>query len=584
MRLSLSLLAAISEILFIGNVRAIPSPLAELTTHDSGSCNTASNRACWRDGFDIYTDYEIKTPPGKVKKFHLEVTEHDHWKGPDGRVKEKVMLINNQFPGPTLVADWGDTLEITVTNKLRTNGTSIHWHGIRQLKTNIQDGANGVTECPLPPGSSKKYTFRATQYGTTWYHSHFSAQYTDGVFGTIVINGPASLPYDIDLGPYPIFDYYLETAERIVLDTQSNPAAPPSDNVLFNGSNINPVGPGGQYSKVTLTPGKRHRLRLINPSSEHNFQVSIVGHDMTVIATDFVPVNSFTTNNVFLGIGQRVDVTIDASKPVGNYWMNVTMFAENLCGISNNPFPAAIIHYAGAPDHGNPTDPGTTPANTGCLDGQSFSPVVRRTAPLSAFHPGDGSDLNVTVDLPPSAAIVTWQVDNSSMRVDWGRPVLEYVLEGNRSYPRAENIVSVDARDAWSFWVIEDLTGIPHPVHLHGHDFVVAGRSGPGAGPFDAGRDAGALRADNPVRRDVTMLPPGGWVVLAFRTDNPGAWLFHCHIAWHVSGGFGVDFLERVDDQLAQISREDAAAFNGNCEAWRSYYARSPWKQIDSGL
>ncbi|KAI0601194.1 probing oxygen channels in Melanocarpus Albomyces laccase [Biscogniauxia sp. FL1348] len=584
MRLSLSLLAAVSEILFLGYARAIPSPLTELNTPGSGSCNTPSNRACWRDGFDIHTDYEIKTPPGKVKKFHLEIAEYDHWKGPDGRVKEKVMLINNQFPGPTLVADWGDTLEITVTNKLRTNGTSIHWHGIRQLRTNIQDGANGVTECPLPPGSSKTYTFRATQYGTTWYHSHFSAQYTDGVFGTIVINGPASLPYDIDLGPYPIFDYYLDTAEHIVLDTQANPAAPPSDNVLFNGSNINPVGPGGQYSKVTLTPGKRHRLRLINPSSEHNFQVSIVDHDMTVIATDFVPVNSFTTNNVFLGIGQRVDVTIDASKPVGNYWMNVTMFAENLCGISNNPFPAAIIHYAGAPDHSNPTDPGTTPTNTNCLDSQSFSPVVRRTAPLSAFQPSESSALNVTVDLPPSEPIVTWQVDNSSMRVDWGRPVLEYVMEGNTSYPRAENIVSVDARDAWSFWVIEDLTGIPHPVHLHGHDFVVAGQSDPQAGLFDLGRDAGRLRADNPVRRDVTMLPPGGWVVLAFRTDNPGAWLFHCHIAWHVSGGFAVDFLERVDDQLAQISREDAAAFNQNCDAWRSYYARSPWKQIDSGL
>ncbi|KAI5919594.1 probing oxygen channels in Melanocarpus Albomyces laccase [Camillea tinctor] len=584
MRLSLPLVAAVSKILFLGYARAIPSPLAELSTHDPGSCNTPSNRACWSNGFDIHTDYETKTPPGKVKTFHLEITEHDHWKGPDGRIRDKAMLINNQFPGPTLVADWGDTLKITVTNKLRTNGTSIHWHGIRQLGTNIHDGANGVTECPLPPGSSKTYTFRATQYGTTWYHSHFTAQYTDGVIGTIVINGPASLPYDIDLGAYPIFDYYLETAERIVLDTQSNPAPPPSDNVLFNGSNINPEGQGGQYSRVTLTPGKRHRLRLVNPSSEHNYQVSIVDHDMTVIATDFVPVNSFTTNNVFLGIGQRVDVTIDASKRVGNYWMNVTMFAENLCGISNNPFPAAIIHYAGAPEHSNPTDPGVTPPNTNCLDTQSFSPVVRRTPPLSAFQPDDGSTLNVTVDLPPSAPIVTWKVDNSSMRVDWGRPVLEYVMEGNTSYPRAENIVSVSERDAWSFWVIEDLTGIPHPVHLHGHDFVVLGRSGPNEGPFDPRTDRGRLRGDNPVRRDVTMLPPGGWVVLAFRTDNPGAWLFHCHIAWHVSGGFAVDFLERVDDQLAQISREDAKAFNENCHAWREYYAHSPFKQIDSGL
>lgn len=42
------------------------------------------------------------------------------------------------------------------------------------------------------------------------------------------------------------------------------------------------------------------------------------------------------------------------------------------------------------------------------------------------------------------------------------------------------------------------------------------------------------------------MLPAGGWLVLAFETDNPGAWLMHCHIAWHVSEGLAVQFLERA--------------------------------------
>jgi hypothetical protein len=51
------------------------------------------------------------------------------------------------------------------SNRIRT---SIHWHGIRQLNNNINDGANGVTECPIPPGHSKTYTFLAQQYGTSW--------------------------------------------------------------------------------------------------------------------------------------------------------------------------------------------------------------------------------------------------------------------------------------------------------------------------------------------------------------------------------------------------------------------------------
>jgi len=45
-----------------------------------------------------------------------------------------------QFPGPTIKADWGDTIRVIVTNALRINGTSIHWHGIRMLNNNVNDG------------------------------------------------------------------------------------------------------------------------------------------------------------------------------------------------------------------------------------------------------------------------------------------------------------------------------------------------------------------------------------------------------------------------------------------------------------
>jgi len=507
------------------------------------------------------------------------VTELDNWTGPDGRVKSKVMLINKMYPGPTLTADWGDTVKVTITNHLQKNGTSIHWHGMRQLGTNIQDGANGVTECPIPPGASKTYTFKMTQYGTSWYHSHFSAQYGNGVFGSIVINGPASRPYDIDLGAYPIYDYYLKTADQLLVDTQHTPAPPSSDNVLFNGTNVNPLGSGGAYSRITLTPGKRHRLRLINPSVEHNYQVSIVGHNMTVIATDLVPVKPITTDNVFLGVGQRLDVTIDATKTPGNYWMNVTLPVANLCGSSLNPAPAAIVHYSSVPN-GVPTNPGTIPTNPGCRDNLSYSPVVTRQAPLGQFTPSANNTLDVTLSTAP---LVVWKINNSSISVDWDRPVLDYVLKGNTSYPTSENLVVVNQRNVWTFWVIENESGIPHPMHLHGHDFLVLGASANNAGPFTAA-DKAQLRATNPTRRDVTMLPGGGWLVLAFKADNPGSWLFHCHIAWHVSGGLSVDFLERVSEQKAKISSADAAAFNSNCAAWRTYSQNNGIVKIDSGL
>src|SRR6266511_2865296 len=65
---------------------------------------------------------------------------------------------------------------------------------------------------PLAPGDTKTYTFLCTQFGTSWYHSHYSAQYGDGILGAIVINGPATSNYDVDLGSMTIQDWYYATA------------------------------------------------------------------------------------------------------------------------------------------------------------------------------------------------------------------------------------------------------------------------------------------------------------------------------------------------------------------------------------
>lgn len=455
------------------------------------------------------------------------------------------------------------------------------------------DGANGVTECPIPPGHSFKYRFRAEQYGSSWYHSHFSAQYGNGVVGTIQINGPASLPYDVDLGVFPITDYYYKPADQIVIDTRTQ-GPPPSDNVLFNGTNIHPTNGGGAYSVTTLQPGKRHRLRIINPSTENHFQLSLVGHQMTIIAADFVPVNAMTVSSVFLAVGQRLDVTIDASQTPGNYWFNATFGGQNFCGVtvSNNPTPAAIFRYAGAPA-ALPTNPGVRPTDFQCLDILNLTPVVQRNVPITNFTPTPANTLTVTLDGPPASPLFVWKIDGSAINVNWEKPVAQYVMEGNTSYPTSDNIVHVNEVNAWTYWLVEndpDGFSLPHPFHLHGHDFVVLGRS-PDATPasqtryvFNQATDRFRLSGANPVRRDVTMLPAKGWIVIAFKTNNPGAWLMHCHIAWHVSHGLSVDFLERVDDFRASISPADRNAFNDNCNAWRTYWPTNPYPKLDSGL
>lgn len=95
----------------------------------------------------------------------------------------------------------------------------------------------------------------------------------------------------------------------------------------------------------------------------------------------------------------------------------------------------------------------------------------------------------------------------------------------------------------------------------------------------------GKLNFVNPPRRDVAMLVASGWTVIAFQTDNPGAWLMHCHIAWHVGEGLSLQFLERPADIPGDYkSTVQGTAWQNTCANWNTYYANSPIKQYDSGL
>jgi len=46
------------------------------------------------------------------------------------------------------------------------------------------------------------------------------------------------------------------------------------------------------------------------------------------------------------------------------------------------------------------------------------------------------------------------------------------------------------------------------------------------------------------MRRDTLLVEGGGYFVIRFRSDNPGVWLFHCHIEWHVDSGLIATMVE----------------------------------------
>lgn len=85
----------------------------------------------------------------------------------------------------------------------------------------------------------------------------------------------------------------------------------------------------------------------------------------------------------------------------------------------------------------------------------------------------------------------------------------------------------------------------------------------------------------NPPRVDVAMLPGSGYLVVAFKTDNPGAWLMHCHIGWHTEKGFAIQFLERYEEARKLI---DCEPLYENCKAWDKYVNESGVEEEDDGI
>ncbi|KAK1020290.1 laccase, multicopper oxidase, benzenediol:oxygen oxidorectuctase [Friedmanniomyces endolithicus] len=151
-------------------------------------------------------------------------------------------------------------------------------------------------------------------------------------------------------------------------------------------------------------------------------------------------------------------------------------------------------------------------------------------------------------------------------------------MEGNTSYPTQFNVVPTVNEGAWNYVVVQMLPNnppVPHPFHLHGHDFFLLGQ---GSGTFSAG--SASLNFATPPRRDTATVPGGGWLAIAFNSNNPGTWLMHCHIAWHVSEGLGVQFLESP----SQITLPDQSQFDSQCSAWNNYYQTAYWKKDDSGI
>ncbi|RDW63077.1 uncharacterized protein DSM5745_10188 [Aspergillus mulundensis] len=567
-------------------------PLAAATStppksnHTICKGNTATTRQQWCT-YDINTDYTTIVPDtGKTREYYFNLEQITA--APDGR-ERFALAINGSIPGPTIEANWGDTVIVHVTNSLPDslkNGTSIHFHGIRQYNTNPMDGVVSITQCPTAPGSTITYKWRAMQYGSSWYHSHIGVQTWEGLFGGIVIHGPASQNYDEDLGVMFLNDWDISTVDELHEEAQT--VGPPTlDNGLINGTNV--FGADGDANQTgwrwntTFVEGTSYRLRLVNAAIDTHFKFMVDNHTLTVIANDLVPIQPYETTVLDIAIAQRYDIIITANQASvsESFWLRA--IPQEACAENESATNIKGIIY-----YGNSTSPPNTTghAYTDSCDDEDPSNLTPIVNPLSA-----SASPFYTVPEPVTLARnaqnqFRWFLNGTSMRVDWADPSLLGIY-GNQTlstFANTSGIVDLPSANEWVYVVIETVLPIPHPIHLHGHDFVIIAQ---GAGAYNSSAEnlIDTLGVANLPRRDTAMLKEAGHLVIAFHTDNPGAWLMHCHIGWHASEGFAMQFVERYGE-IQELLEEGgyAEGLLGNCESWESYQEGNMVVQEDSGV
>lgn len=409
--------------------------------------------------------------------------------------------FDGSSPGPELRFKKGERALISVSNGLKRN-TTVHWHGVRV--PNAMDGVPYVSQEPIAPGESFTYDFRLPDSGTFWYHPHERSyeQVGRGLFGPLIVEEEEPLPVDRDL-TWVLADFLIDPASgehRPFGEMSAHARSGRLGNVItVNGRE------SGKDSRLEVAPGERIRLRLINAATARVFALEFAEHQPWVIAFDGngIPPRPLTPENTFLGPGMRIDLVIDCSRGAGGRYA-VKDLVSNQAIASLEYRDVAPVRSERLPPP-KPLAPNAYPV-----------PDIKRATHHSIeFRGGDQGPPTIGridgKDIPyedmKSKYGVAWTVAGHSASEDSHHHEPLLVLKRNRSY----------------VLTLSNSTGYIHPMHLHGTTFRVLSYNGANV-PY-------------PEWRDTVYLDPFEEVRIAFVADNPGDWMFHCHILEHAASG-----------------------------------------------
>ncbi|XP_075649025.1 monocopper oxidase-like protein SKU5 [Castanea sativa] len=466
-------------------------------------------------------------------------------------VKQKVIGINGQFPGPILNVTTNWNVVVNVKNGL-DEPFLLTWNGIQHRKNSWQDGVLG-TNCPIPAGWNWTYQFQVKdQIGSFFYFPSLSFQRAAGGYGGIIINNREVIPVPFGMpdGDIAIFisDWYSKSHKELRQDVEKGINLGVPDGILING--LGPyridgavVPDGITYLKINVEPGKTYRLRVHNVGISTSLNFRIQNHNLLLVETEgsYTVQQNYTNMDVHVGQSYSFLVTMDQNASSDYYIVASPRFVNSSAWGSVTG--VAILHYSNSqgpasgplPDLPNENDPYFS-MNQARSIRWNVSAGAARPNPQGSFKYGQitVTDVYVILNRPPELIDGKWRTTlNGISYLPPSTPLtlaqqfnipgvykLDFPNKLMNRPPKIDTSLINGTYRGFMEIIFQNNDTTVQSYHLDGFAFFVVGMD---FGVWTENSRVTYNKWDG-VARCTTQVFPGAWTAILVSLDNAGNW------------------------------------------------------------
>jgi len=427
---------------------------------------------------------------------------------------------NKQIPGPLITTTQGNTIIVDVENNIDFE-TTLHWHGARL--ENKFDGVPEHTQDAIQPGDRYRQEVYVPDEGIYWYHPHVreDLQQDMGLYGNFLVKPKDTNAYN------PVNEEEVIILDDLMLDENGEnvPYGKEHPNFALMGrfGNVMLVNGSTDYMK-TFNAGSVVRFYVTNVANTRTFKFSVPGAKMKLVGSDVgrYEEDEFI-DDVTIAPAERYIVEVLFEDPGTYVLKHISPLAEYDLGEFTVVQTPVMTSYE-------------TLFNTV----RSYEDVI---ADIDSYREYFDRPIDKTITLDIEMGESLAGMDHGAMEHDDSGIEWEDTMPAMNATMASEDfqwkIIDEETGEAnmdfmWEFEkgdiakiriINEEDSAHPmqHPIHFHGQRFLVLSIDG--------------VKQQNLVWKDTVLVPIGSTADLLFDMSNPGDWMFHCHIAEHLSNG-----------------------------------------------